>query len=236
MCTNVASNKWVSAKESTFYDENDAACTMKILNATIRIPQFTRIDTFKGEVITMTEYTTKVEEIKTNTNGEKLGTEYGIELKTQIGVDKKHLVIFPTQSRTGEIARKYVNTPCLYANEPSKKRNTQGGTLFDTVANSILLANYDTNEMDLLALVNIEAGSEVIVYYGELYKRKKYKTIDCAPSFWMYQHLDNLVQVPMETCKTDMPVVVQQGTTYKLTFSWDKKKNNWMQIALIISK
>ncbi len=61
MRTNEASNKWVSAKESTFYDKNDAACTTRILSSILRIPMLTRIDTFKREVITMTEYTTKVE-------------------------------------------------------------------------------------------------------------------------------------------------------------------------------
>jgi hypothetical protein len=233
MCTNEPepTNKWVGFKESTFYDENGAACTTRILSSILRIPMLTRIDTFKGEVITMTEYTTKVMEINTNTNGAKLGTEYGIELKTKKGVDKKHLVIFPTDCKTGEIAEAYTNTPSLYANEPSKKRNTPGGPLFDTVANSVIVANYDTDEMELVALENIEVGSEVLVYYGKIYTRKGYKTNCRSPAFWMYRHLDNLVQMPIKQCKTDKPVVVQCGKEHMLTFSWVKNKKEWMQTA-----
>jgi hypothetical protein len=227
MGKHAAMNKWVYTKRIRFFDKRDVLHRMLTLMARIFIPQFTRIDSYDGELVTETEYEKKVRGIKKNTNGKVSGTEYGVENKTLLDVDDKHLLIFPTNCKTGKIEERYKNTPSLYANEPSTVFTTIGGQPVRNVANSMMVANFDTRRMDLLAITDIIAGSEVLLHYGKLYKRKGYRTNCRAPNFWLYTYKGNLVKMPNNICKSMKPVVLEEGKEYNLTFTW--KKNNWVE-------
>jgi hypothetical protein len=224
---NPNNNKWVTKKYTRFFSTNDDLYEMWVLIALIDIPPFTCISTYEGDVITDTEYTANVKEIIKNTGGAKSGTEYGIENKTLVGIDGKALVIFPTDCKTGEISDLYKNALALYANEPSDYRVKRGGKLFTPTANSVLVANYDTNCVDLVASSGIKAGSQVLLYYGEAYKRRGYKANCPVPDFWVYQSRSNLVKMPTKLHESIAPVILKRNKKDPITFTWEK--DNWVE-------
>ena len=72
-------NEWVEVQEDCFFAENGQKVQMLGLFAATKIPRFTVLGEYRGDVITEAEYRARAAQIKAFTKGRLSGTEYGVE-------------------------------------------------------------------------------------------------------------------------------------------------------------
>ena len=87
--------------------ENNEEVLLRGLYASRILDQFTIIGKYDGIIVTQAEYTKMAERVVYNTDGGKLGSEYGVEHNIKHDRNGLNKIIFPVDINTGEIKKKF---------------------------------------------------------------------------------------------------------------------------------